>query len=472
MSKSRVLLTLNVILFFGLLVRVWLTLSHPNVYHPDEIFQALEPAHKLVFGYGIKTWEWRYGVRSWTIPFALSLLMRASNLLKVQYFTPIALVLSCLSFAPVVLAFTWISKRYDSGLGLAAAFLFAFWFPLVYFAPKALSEVVAGNFLCLAFITLDNHAACVPRFGEIWKYILLGITASLRIQLGIAVFALLVISLARSSARSRRRYILVFCLTIYTFGLIDLFTLGTPFQSEYKYVWMNLVEGRSNLYGSAPWYWYLQQLSIWFSALLPFSLIGLYRNKVLLIVVSAIVLPHLFVAHKEIRFLYPAFPFILIAAVDGTIYISRGLLKGLSNTTNGANAIVITAIMGCVCLSAEWGRSNRFLYTENQTLYAFRRLSRDPGMCGVAVFDINWFYTGGYTYLMRPVPMYFGNFPSDFVSLDAMANRTIIDTRTAHLTPEWRKEECWGNVCVYQRPGGCIKGGFNDLNAMLLEWDQ
>lgn len=28
-------------------------------FQPDEFYQALEPAHRLVFGYGHLTWEWR-----------------------------------------------------------------------------------------------------------------------------------------------------------------------------------------------------------------------------------------------------------------------------------------------------------------------------------------------------------------------------------------------------------------------------
>lgn len=37
-----------------------LTLLLPHTYfQPDEFYQALEPAHWLVYGYGYLTWEWR-----------------------------------------------------------------------------------------------------------------------------------------------------------------------------------------------------------------------------------------------------------------------------------------------------------------------------------------------------------------------------------------------------------------------------
>ena len=39
-------------------VRVLIALFTRTFFQPDEYFQALEPAHKAVFGYGHLTWEW------------------------------------------------------------------------------------------------------------------------------------------------------------------------------------------------------------------------------------------------------------------------------------------------------------------------------------------------------------------------------------------------------------------------------
>ena len=37
-------------------------------HHPDEALQYIEQAHRLVFGYGVVPWEFRYDIRSWLIP--------------------------------------------------------------------------------------------------------------------------------------------------------------------------------------------------------------------------------------------------------------------------------------------------------------------------------------------------------------------------------------------------------------------
>jgi phosphatidylinositol glycan class B len=45
-------------LALALAVRVSIAFTTRTFFQPDEYFQALEPAHNLVFGYGDLTWEW------------------------------------------------------------------------------------------------------------------------------------------------------------------------------------------------------------------------------------------------------------------------------------------------------------------------------------------------------------------------------------------------------------------------------
>ncbi|MCP1836681.1 hypothetical protein J2R76_005020 [Bradyrhizobium sp. USDA 4532] len=44
----------------------------PNVMYPDEIFQYLEPAWRMLGHDGILTWEWREGIRGWFLPTLLA----------------------------------------------------------------------------------------------------------------------------------------------------------------------------------------------------------------------------------------------------------------------------------------------------------------------------------------------------------------------------------------------------------------
>lgn len=43
----------------SLLIRSVSVLLPQTFFQPDEFYQALEPAHHLIFGYGHLTWEWK-----------------------------------------------------------------------------------------------------------------------------------------------------------------------------------------------------------------------------------------------------------------------------------------------------------------------------------------------------------------------------------------------------------------------------
>jgi len=56
-------------IFLALLCfRVLNALTINTFFQPDEYFQALEPAWRLVYGYGEITWEWKEGIRGFMYP--------------------------------------------------------------------------------------------------------------------------------------------------------------------------------------------------------------------------------------------------------------------------------------------------------------------------------------------------------------------------------------------------------------------
>jgi phosphatidylinositol glycan class B len=59
-----------------------------SYYHPDEYYQSVEVAHKVVFGYGYTTWEWVEGIRSYIFPGFFMIFYKIAELLgwSKQYF--------------------------------------------------------------------------------------------------------------------------------------------------------------------------------------------------------------------------------------------------------------------------------------------------------------------------------------------------------------------------------------------------
>src|SRR6516165_3040698 len=98
---------LAVIIVAGLTLRICLAIAFPDIYHPDEVFQTLEPAHRLVTGWGIVTWEWRVGIRSWLLPGIIAGLMKLADGRDADphsYLTLITIVFSLTSLSIVAVA--------------------------------------------------------------------------------------------------------------------------------------------------------------------------------------------------------------------------------------------------------------------------------------------------------------------------------------------------------------------------------
>jgi Alg9-like mannosyltransferase family len=65
-------------------VRIFNALTIRTFFQPDEYYQALEPAWKLVFGYGEVTWEWTEAIRSFVFPGLFALIWSAAKALGIQ----------------------------------------------------------------------------------------------------------------------------------------------------------------------------------------------------------------------------------------------------------------------------------------------------------------------------------------------------------------------------------------------------
>src|ERR1700747_3685781 len=96
-------------------VRLIPTVLQPSLNWGDEIFQAIEPAHRLVYGYGLVPWEFQLGMRSWLLPGAVAGRMEVSRLAGdgPEYYLPVvATGFALLASAPVLCCFLWARRWY------------------------------------------------------------------------------------------------------------------------------------------------------------------------------------------------------------------------------------------------------------------------------------------------------------------------------------------------------------------------
>ena len=150
-----------------------------------------------------------------------------------------------------------------------------------------------------------------------------GLAVSFRIQLAPAV-AFAVLYICRSNWRARTPAVAAgLLLPIVGFGLVDWFTWSYPFQSFTRNFWVNVIEQRSLVYGTEPWYWYEVVLAKHFGPMLLFALLGVRRSPFLGWLALIILLSHSVIGHKEARFLYPLTPMVITLAALGIVEVAE-----------------------------------------------------------------------------------------------------------------------------------------------------
>ena len=442
----------------------------PGINHPDEVFQTVEQAHRLVFGTGLVPWEFVYGTRSWVLPGALAGVMKLASQFCAGpscYMPVIGSVLAALGAASALCAFLWGRRFYGTAGGVVAGVFAAVWIDAIYFGPRALSDSVAAHVLVIGLY------ASTPGLPEAatWRRAavagaLLSLAASLRVQLSPAIA---VIGLWGIFTTFRNQWLAFLggSLVIWLlYGGVDAFTWSYPFESLWRNVAANLLYNIQAEYGVSPWYWYLSTvLEYWTGlagAMAALCLIGAIRLPQPFVAAGLIALTYSLFGHKELRFIYPA---VLLAIIVSGIGLAQ-LVSWISATLRergwgwrGA-VIVPSATAAAIVVLTQLALANgsepyRRLWTRGRDMVlASRYVARLGAVCGVGVLDDIWFVTGGYASFHHAVPLYWATSDGP-LDPDSVAFNTVVYDRGKPLGAGYVERACFDDSCVAQREGSC-----------------
>jgi hypothetical protein len=459
------------LLGFALALRIGLAVGRPNIFFPDEIFQTLEPAHRLVFGYGVISWEWRLGIRSWVFPTFLAGVMRATAWMGAAssgYLLGTTIVLSLISLVTIWFGYAWAKRASGTAAAVVAALACTFYFGFVYFAPKALNEVVAAHVL-LPGLYLGVYG---EKLGERKRLFLAGffcaLAACLRIQL---LPALLFAMVFFCYPRWRVRIPAVTAgalVPVLFFGAVDWTTWSYPWQSFILYFKENVVSGPGKeLTLVQPWYWYVLVLLVLLGPAVLLLFHGARRSPFLAIFCAIVVVSHSAIPHKEIRFIYPILAPAITLAAMGIVDLLDEIKRGMSFLDNPKWVVAIgvaflfasSALLAAQC--ADW-------YKSRWGDGAFDRLSRETALCGVGIYRAIWWQSGGYTHLDRNVPILPLESAAQLAKDAPAINALIAPAASQDLPAGFTQTRCWEGVCLFERPGACATPPADEeLNAYL-----
>lgn len=450
--------TLGIIVFGAVIVRILLAVLSDNFNHPDENFQIYEQAHRLVFGYGIIPWEFRFSVRSWIVPGLMAGMLYPFKLFGCDnpniYIPFIRIILGLISTIVIISAYFIGKKIYSPKAGLWAAFFCAGWYEIIYFSIRPLNEIWATTFfmaaVALAIKSNDNLKHAVAG-------ILLALTIAVRFHYFPVVLLFVMVLFFINNRKQLVAFFIAFISGIVLVGIFEKLTIGGFYESYINYYEFSksfsMTESSSgvNIYTFAKQLGYASLFMSWLFILL--GIIIWRKVWYLLLFIAVALILHSVMPLKEhivsIRFIYIIIP--LTMTIGG---ISVSILIDKFNIRAAILGVVTTILFFLVSIS---GALN--ILPGDKEIYKHKIFYSDPGLSAyrflykqekvVAVFDNAdyWFHSGGFYYLHRDIPLYFNNNPPP--SLNHVSH---IVTKDNLLELEgFKLVKSYDNISVYSR---------------------
>ncbi|XP_049820403.1 GPI mannosyltransferase 3 [Aethina tumida] len=314
---------------------------------PDEYWQSVEVAHKIVFDYGFLTWEWALGIRSYIYPLIIAGFYKLLEIVGLD--NPLALIYGPKVLQALLSAYSDLCFYKWSGTKKWAVFTIAsswFWF-------YAGSRTLINSFEC-ALSTIALYHFPWPGKGKednnifIWIIAILFVVRPTSVILWVPI-CLYHLTVVKGSVLKTifLRYIPIGVTILVTSVLLDSWMHGNLLVSSFEFLKYNLYHNIGVFYGSHPWHWYLSTglPTILGIQLIPFliaTLVVLKNRRVHpneLILLGSVVFTtavYSFLPHKEFRFLLPLLPI--------AFYISSRYLSAWSRKAN-IFAIWLVAIL-------------------------------------------------------------------------------------------------------------------------------
>lgn len=450
----------------AIVLRVAPVLLVPSLNWADEIFQATEQAHRLVYGTGLVPWEFQLGARSWLLPGFIAGLMRLARVVGdgPDYYLPmIASALATLGAAPAVCCFLWCRRLFGVSGAFVAGAVVAVAPELIYFSPRSLSEVIAGHLLVVGLYVLEPGYRVTSLRRYFFGGALLGLVFVARIQLAPAVLVITLWTSWRAVRRQVWALLAGVAAVLSLAGILDSVTLGYPLASLWRYTRYNIYFGVSSFFGVEPWHYYLDvELEVW-RGTLPFLLVltmlGARRLPLVFITAVTILAVHSLIPHKEYRFIYPALVLVVLLAGTGFAELvswrAHRLRVGAAMPLRIATSLCIWFLMSFVVWTDPTLAGLRD--SAHNTLLAASFVAHGPAPCGIGLYGLggdDWAAYGGYTHFHHPAPMYW---PKDETAVVAAADAfdTLLYTQPPPKGLGFSTVRCIGEVCIAQRTGGC-----------------
>ena len=468
------------VLALAFVARAAIALSGDFVLHPDEIMQYLEPAHRLVFGNGAHFWEYFYGARSWLVPGLVAGVLKLFDIVGLGqpawYIGGVKLVFCAISLLIPAGMYFFARWHFGETAARVALLMGAFWYELVGFAHKPMTEFVATALLMLLL------ALCVRPAPDRLRVVLTAavltvLVAAIRVQY--APLALIALGLFFLKTGKKVQLVLAAATIFVAVGVFDAITWdGGLFHSYVVNIRVNLARG-DMLVGESPAWQFLYWLLIASMGLVALCVLAVLQNlrryEFLVTLIALTLLIHSAQSHKEYRFIFVVIPLWLLIGADFVVWFASRASAGRSRMLLGPTSLALAASFVAISLagilnalpyqdrvykaySGETGMVG-FLRNQDPIFAAYRYLASAPGISAVLQTDRLYFNLPGYYYLHRAIPLYCANTgrlifaDKEKTELEAIVASVshIVSADSATSVPGYSVEKTFGTIRILSR---------------------
>ncbi|CAL1542889.1 unnamed protein product [Lymnaea stagnalis] len=289
-------------------------------YVPDEYWQSVEVAHKMVFGYGYLTWEWREGLRGYSYPLIFAFFFKILEFLGLDSRMMLIKLPRLIQGAIAAYGDLQLYKLSSKLSGRATAQwsllcqLFS-WFT-IYCCTRTLTNSTEAT-LVIASLSYFPWPDYPSKSNDVYKFLALAALSVIVRPTSALVWIFLCawhLQRVRGSpvfSGVLSAYVTVGILALGSSAVIDRIWYGYWTFVQLNFLLFNVIKGGASIYGVHPWHWYFFQgfPVILGTFILPF-IVGVWRakNKALAWIIFWILATHSFLPHKEFRFILLALP--------------------------------------------------------------------------------------------------------------------------------------------------------------------
>ncbi|KAK4802981.1 hypothetical protein SAY86_001184 [Trapa natans] len=294
-------------------------------FNPDEHWQALEVAHKITFGYGHLTWEWKRGIRSYLHPMVFALLYKVLALLGLDkpwlMVKAPRLLQSFLCAVGDLYVYKLSHALFDYHVARWALFSELLnWFMFFCF-PRTLSnsfETVLTLVGLYYWPCLRSSSTRDPTLSRSWGLCMAALSCAIRPTSAViwAYIGLLELWFTRNRMKLILFEVVPIGVTVLGFTIIlDRLMYGSWVLVPLNFLQFNFLTSGGDYYGTHVWHWYFSQgFTVMIFTFLPFSILGITVAKHwrLAGIIPWVLGLYSILGHKEFRFVLAVLPIALI----------------------------------------------------------------------------------------------------------------------------------------------------------------